>query len=111
MVMFWVDLAIDGKPQRVCIQFVKRDKTIYARKCAVTFWNPTPAQREVRNLLGKKAVESYGDPLRVLDARVAEAFRGWVRQPQKRSILRDALIREYPRDTVAVETYLENPEV
>jgi|YelNatPaOPRAMG01_1025707.scaffolds.fasta_scaffold05687_8 hypothetical protein len=109
MAMFWVPLEIDGVTQRVCIQFVKRGRKIYTRRCARTFWEPTPAQRAVRDNLAKAASHSYNTARENLNRNVAEAFYGWIHTSEGHNRIHNALLRAFPKDTKAIEEFMLNP--
>ena len=92
----------------LCIQFVKRGKTIYIRQCAYTFSHPTPAQQTVRNTLALGAAKAYDGSLEQVNVNVEAEFRAWVRRtPENRSRAARYLREIFPDDTRAVEQYLE----
>ena len=96
----------DGRD--LCIQFVKRGKTVYIRQCAYTFEHPTPAQQTVRNTLALGATKAYDGSLEQVNLNVETEFRDWVRRtPENRSRAARYLREIFPDDTRAVEQYLE----
>lgn len=104
---FWITVPDLEAP--LCIQFVKRKDTVYARKCADTMFYPTEAQQAVRDTLGDAAHESSGHGLIALLENVRSAFGEWNRlsEPNQNKIL--ALLMElYPENTEAIINYLKN---
>jgi hypothetical protein len=109
MAMFWIPLEMDGKEQRVCVQFVKRGKKIYTRRCARTFWQPTPAQQAVRETFTRASSKSYGEPVKILNRNIQAAFINWIHTSEGHNQIHNALLRAFPRDTKSVEEFMLNP--
>lgn len=89
--------------EQVCIQIVKRGKTVYIRRCAYTFDSPTEKQYGVRKNLALTSIMEYDRKEMehehltredVNDA-VQKAFAEWVYAPQKRNAIEDVLEKEY----------------
>ena len=92
----------------ICVQFVKRGKTVYVRQCAYTFYHPTPSQELVRRTLAQGASKAFDKSLQQVNVNVEAAFRNWVRRsPENRSRAARYLREVFPDDTEAVEEYLE----
>lgn len=101
-------LWIPVNDMKICVQKVKRGKTIYFRFCPVTMFRPTPKQQAVRMTLAKGAYNAFGQEERDVVASVQEQFRNWVRsEPEHRSEVFKLLANYFPNNAAEVFDFLQ----
>ena len=104
MTKFWIPID----EMNVCIQRVKRGKTVYFRFCPITMFKPTPKQQMVRMTLAKGAYNAFGSTEREVLASVQESFRTWVRtKPGYKDNVFKLLSNYFSGDAIEVLEFLQ----
>lgn len=112
-----IDAVIDD--EIIPVQVVKRGNTVYIRRCAVTMFQPTEKQKEVRRRIALTSINKFDEAQakrenltrEEINTAIQKAFSSWNKSPKKRSAIEETLTEHYGSDVKEVKKSYNNLKI